>query len=161
MRFGRCIPVIVGDGMRQPFDEVLDYDAFSIRLSEAQFASNLTAALDAVSPSRVAALRAGLACVWRFFTYSSVWGAAADEGGLDDAWAMAMEVLRERLPGQAPRPEFACEGARLPAGHKTLCKAPLCSDGLMEHVPYGNALTGPPVPDEPESNGGGRGRRRR
>ena len=140
-----CVPVVVGDTIAHAWDEVLPPERYSVRLSEAEFKTRLPEALAAITPARVAELQAGLACVWRFFTWSSIWGASADESGRDDAWNMTMEVLRARLPGQPPVAP-PCEGAPLPPGAPPPCRVGLCTDGLATGMPFGNAWAPQPPP---------------
>ena len=69
--FAGCLPLIIMDGVHLPFENVLDYSAFSLRVDEADI-PRLPAILRAVSPERVAQLRRGLAAVRARFGYASL-----------------------------------------------------------------------------------------
>merc|ERR1711871_804212 len=69
--FAGCVPVIVMDGIEMPFENVLNYDSFSVRIAEAEI-PNLPNLLRGISPARVATLQAGLAIVRSRFGYSSI-----------------------------------------------------------------------------------------
>ena len=66
-----CIPVVVGDGIRVPWEGTLDLAAFGLRVPRAQLAS-LPQILRAIPEARVRRLQRGLARVWERFTYSSL-----------------------------------------------------------------------------------------
>ena len=65
-----CIPVIIMDGVHMPFEGVLDYAAFSMRVPERHL-EQLDALLRAVTPQRQAAMREATRKVWTRFTYAS------------------------------------------------------------------------------------------
>ena len=69
--FAGCVPVIVMDGIEFPFENVLNYSAFSIRIAEKDV-PRLPAILRAVPPERIATLQAGLARVRSRFGYGSL-----------------------------------------------------------------------------------------
>ena len=71
--FAGCVPVIVMDGIQMPFENVLDYSAFAVRIAEADV-PRLPAILRAIPRARIAALQAGLAQVRSRFGYSSLAG---------------------------------------------------------------------------------------
>lgn len=52
----RCIPVIASDGLMLPFEEVLDWKRFSVRLYEHEL-PDLGAVLAGVSPEKAAELQ--------------------------------------------------------------------------------------------------------
>mmetsp|Transcript_13969 Transcript_13969/g.45781 ORF Transcript_13969/g.45781 Transcript_13969/m.45781 type:complete len:469 (-) Transcript_13969:196-1602(-) len=66
-----CIPVVVQDEILTPWEDVLDFSSFAIRLPRSQL-PNLVPFLRTVPPSRVAQLQAGGKRVWERFTYSSL-----------------------------------------------------------------------------------------
>ena len=69
--FAGCIPVIVMDGIQMPFENALRYEAFAVRIAEADVPS-LPDILRAISPARVAQLQEALARVRSRFGYSSL-----------------------------------------------------------------------------------------
>jgi len=69
--FAGCVPVIVMDGIELPFENVLNYAAFSVRIAEADI-DRLPAILKAIRPETVRQLQAGLARVRSRFGYSSL-----------------------------------------------------------------------------------------
>ena len=84
-----CVPVIVMDGIEMPFENVLDYSSFSIRLTEAQL-PQLPHLLRAVPRARVAALQEGLRRVRSRFTYAST---AANDLRVSPNASLAAPVL--------------------------------------------------------------------
>ena len=69
--FAGCVPVIIMDGIELPFENVLHYPSFSVRIAEADVDA-LPAILRAIPPARVAQLQAGLALVRPRFGYASL-----------------------------------------------------------------------------------------
>ena len=69
--FAGCIPLIIMDGIELPFENVLDYRAFSVRIAEADVA-RWPAILRQISADRVKQLQVGLAKVRSRFGYSSL-----------------------------------------------------------------------------------------
>ena len=135
---------------------MLNFSNFSLQISDHDFMHHLKERITEVTPQRVAELQAGLACVWRFFVWSSKFGAASDESGRDDAFFLMMEELRRRLPGELPAP-LPCEGLPQIEGQPALCKAgPDCPTGLAENVPHGLAYTGEPYEPNAKVGDGGR-----
>jgi hypothetical protein len=82
-----CVPLIIQDGVHQPFDDVLPYHEFSIRLPQADI-GRLDAILRAVTPSELRLLQAGV----RRFHRAFVWGE-----GQGDAYAWTVRSLQRRL----------------------------------------------------------------
>lgn len=66
-----CVPVIVQDGVHAAWENVLDYDAFSIRVKQADL-HRLVDILEDMPAEVLAAKRRGAKRVWRRFTWSSV-----------------------------------------------------------------------------------------
>jgi hypothetical protein len=91
-----CIPVVIQDGVRQPFDDVLPYWRFSLRLAQADV-PDLERILRAVPPADVAELQAG---VERYFPYF-VWCGSEVEclaaGGRARAYHGVLDSLRRKL----------------------------------------------------------------
>ena len=139
-----CIPVLLGDDVEQAFAEQVDWSQFSVRVAEADV-SRIVDTVAAVPPAAVAAMQAALACAWRFFTWTSLWGALADEDGSSDAFEVLMWTLRQRklrAPGVAPPPKLrACDAVPdgFAAAAQPLCRAGECARGLAEHWPHGGA----------------------
>ena len=66
-----CIPVVVQDGILAPWEEVLDFSSFALRLNRSQLVA-LPQILRAIPKARVEAMRAALGLVWERYTYSSL-----------------------------------------------------------------------------------------
>ena len=71
-----CIPVVVQDEILVPWENVLDFGSFGLRIPRAQL-PRLPQILRAIPEERVRQLQRGLVAVWERFTYSSVARAAA------------------------------------------------------------------------------------
>ena len=84
-----CIPVIIMDGVLMPFEGVLDYASFSLRVPEAEV-EQLDTLLRAVPAARKAAMRAAMATLWTRFTY-------AKSILQPDAWLPRPELPRDYL----------------------------------------------------------------
>lgn len=82
-----CIPVVVMDDVRQPFDDVLPYNEFALRVSQDDL-DDIEEVLRAVPPAEVKRLLAnGERYVWRL-----IW---TQPGGL--AYNTTIEALQRRL----------------------------------------------------------------
>ena len=101
-QFG-CVPVIVQDSVRQAFDDVPPYDAFTVRIEESDI-PNIPDLLRAIPESCegvppggrcLERMRAQLACAIRALTWSSVYGSLFGESGADDA--RSLSLLQHRL----------------------------------------------------------------
>ena len=57
--FAGCVPLIISDGIELPFENVLDYSRFSLRVAEADI-PRLPALLRAIPPHRIAELQRGV-----------------------------------------------------------------------------------------------------
>ncbi|KAK3280519.1 hypothetical protein CYMTET_11642 [Cymbomonas tetramitiformis] len=71
-----CIPVIIQDNVTQPFEEVLSYRKFAVRLQERRI-RNLPEILGRISQEQELGMRQELACARPHFLWSSVFGAVA------------------------------------------------------------------------------------
>jgi len=69
-----CIPVILQDGVDAPWETVLDWRAYSLRVPRERM-GGLFDELKALPTERVAALQAGVRDVWPRFTYLSTFAA--------------------------------------------------------------------------------------
>ena len=76
-----CVPVVFFPFVAMPWDSVLDFDTFALRVNESVFMNGLDAYLASISPQRIWELQDGVECVWRYFSWSSIWGQLDDEGG--------------------------------------------------------------------------------
>ncbi|CAK9877018.1 unnamed protein product [Sphagnum jensenii] len=63
-----CIPVIIQDGIHLPFENVLHYDSFSVRIAEEKL-PNLVSILQAINDTEVDAKLAAVRGMWQRFTY--------------------------------------------------------------------------------------------
>jgi hypothetical protein len=73
-----CVPLIIQDGVHQPFDDVLPYHEFSLRLPQADIA-RLDDILRSVTPVELAALQRGV----RRFHKAFIWEDGNDQKGND------------------------------------------------------------------------------
>jgi hypothetical protein len=135
-----CIPVTVDDTVLQPWDAQLEWANFSIHVKDADL-DRLLEIVDAVPEAEIKRMQAELACAWRFFTWSSLWGSIAGEDGSSDAFEMLMYALREHKEfGKQRRKLGSCE--TVPDGLKPprpLCEAGKCPNGLAPTWPHGGA----------------------
>ena len=65
-----CIPVIIQDGVVQPFQDIIPYQEFSITLSNDDI-KNLPQILSMITPEEIQHLRKGLANIWPAFVYET------------------------------------------------------------------------------------------
>eukprot|EP00899_Mesostigma_viride_P005380 jgi/Mesvir1/14843/Mv05465-RA.1 len=91
-----CIPVIVADKWALPFEELLPWDRFSVRIPEGQLGT-LVATLKGIqsNATRVAEMQAELACASQLLLWSSLVGSSG-ETGIYDGFSALMSVLRLR-----------------------------------------------------------------
>ncbi|GIL72456.1 hypothetical protein Vretimale_4167 [Volvox reticuliferus] len=90
-----CLPVLIGDGVLQPFEPEIDWSNFSIRVPE-QDIPDLPRILNNVPASDVAVKQKRLKCAAQHMFYSSSLGAILGEDGRYDAFETLMEILRVR-----------------------------------------------------------------
>lgn len=102
--FAGCVPVIVMDGIQMPFENVLDYGAFAVRIAEADV-PRLPKLLRALPADRVAKLQAGLERVRSRFGYASL---ARNELRLSLAAGHTREYLT-RLAAESDQHEDALQ----------------------------------------------------
>jgi hypothetical protein len=81
-----CVPLIIQDGIHQPFDDVLPYHEFALRLPQSDMDS-VDAILRGVSPTELLALQNGV----RRFHKAFIWG----PGG--EAYQWVVKTLHRRL----------------------------------------------------------------
>ncbi|CAM6115149.1 unnamed protein product [Calypogeia fissa] len=63
-----CIPVIVQDGIHLPFEDVLDYDAFTVRIAEKDL-PDMVKILRGINETRIDSMLAAVRNMWQRFTY--------------------------------------------------------------------------------------------
>jgi hypothetical protein len=169
MQFG-CIPVIVQDNITQPYEDLLPYDNFAIRIPESEMESlpemlrSIPDSCDGLPPGSrcLQRMRRELTCATRATMWSSGLGSAFGEGGEDDAFALLMLSLQHRLATYvnpigrkqpAWTPEFplkdACDAPRalscLRSVTTPICRAP-CTKKMQRQqhnsFPAGGAVCG-------------------
>jgi hypothetical protein len=93
-----CIPVIVQDFVHQPYDDILPYEVFSLRVPQSEL-ETLEARLRAVTPAQLSALQFGVSRYHRAFVWPQT-------NNLDDkpedgrnAYYYFIKSLRRRLNG--------------------------------------------------------------
>ena len=118
--FHGCVPVFTlghrGDDDALPFDELLPWPKFSLRVPTDELRS-LPAVLRRASSDAAAvdAMRAELACAWRALFWTSLHGSCFGEAPRGDAFDAMMAVLRRRLlrkgvwNGAPPTAASACD----------------------------------------------------
>jgi hypothetical protein len=84
-----CVPVIIQEHVYQPYEEILPYEEFSIRLNNEDL-PRLPSILRSITPEQLAALQAGVAKYWPAF----VWEEEGEPGGR--AFEYALLALRRR-----------------------------------------------------------------
>lgn len=139
-----CIPVAVVDAVAEPFEDVLDWNSFGVRVPEAQL-GNLLDILRAIPPEAVRAKQAALECVAEHYVWSSIHGALGVEDGTRDAFEVLMYALRNKLVGGS-LPPIRC-GAPIPgapsAPLRDLCRFHgSCGTGSRYDLPAGGAACG-------------------
>jgi len=82
-----CVPVIVQDGVSQPWEDMLPYEEFSVRIPQRRI-PQIAALLAAVPDETYLALRTGVARHWRAFVWTD------DVGG--EAYDFMIRSLRVR-----------------------------------------------------------------
>ncbi len=88
-----CVPLIVQDGVHQPFDDVLPYHEFSLRLPQAEI-DRLDDVLRDVSPAELRALQAGV----RRFHKAFIWSDGVNgNGGEGEAYQWMIRSLQRRV----------------------------------------------------------------
>ena len=66
-----CIPVVVQDEILTPWEDVLNFSAYAVRIPRRRLHA-LPEILRAIPPAQVEAMQAALGRVWERFTYSSL-----------------------------------------------------------------------------------------
>lgn len=82
-----CVPVLVQDGVYQPYQDLLPYDEFSVRIPKARL-PHIAEVLASISDDEYRALRAGVAKHWPAFVWHPSWGG--------QAYNLTMQSLEQR-----------------------------------------------------------------
>eukprot|EP00899_Mesostigma_viride_P026830 jgi/Mesvir1/7331/Mv19141-RA.1 len=93
-----CIPVIISDNIDQPFEDLLPYELFSVRVEERRIPDLLDILL-AITPEEEQEMHRQLDCCMARFLWRSVIRERPLPPG-PDAFASIMEVLRRRIEGR-------------------------------------------------------------
>jgi len=154
LAFG-CLPVAFVDDMAEPWEDVVDWPAFGVRIRTQQL-PQLVDMLRSMPAEELAGRRAALACAAQHFWWSSIHGALGGEDGSTDAFETLMYALRRRLagadaPGAPPSdkwPKLGC-GSGIPgapaAPLRRLCgwrEAACRPRGVGGQLPAGGAACG-------------------
>lgn len=89
-----CIPVIVADHIEMPFEDVIDYRSFTVKILESQVLQ-LKDILLSIPKSEIRRKQAVLSQIWRRFAYN-----AETEPG--DAFDMIIQKLRRKVQPMHP-----------------------------------------------------------
>ena len=104
-----CIPVVVQDNILTPWEDVLAFDAYGLRVPRARLPSLVDIVRDVPAP-RVKELQQGLSRVWERFSYSS----------------LALAERRRRCVG------LGAAGCKLPAAEQYLAHPSLTGEDAMD-----------------------------
>jgi hypothetical protein len=91
-----CAPVITSPEVYQPFEPEMNWDDFSVRVTDEEL-SRLPQILDAFLRSSTSTITPRMACAARHLQWSSYYGGSYGEDGRYDAFYTTMEILRVRL----------------------------------------------------------------
>ena len=139
-----CIPVAYVDDVVEPFEHVIDWSSFGVRIPQYKLGS-LVDILRAIPPDVVRAKQAALACVAEHYLWSSVHGTLGEEDGTRDAFEVLMYALRKKaLGGNLPpiRCGEAIPGAPRAALRQTCRFRRGCGVGARYDLPAGGAACG-------------------
>ncbi|GIL82050.1 hypothetical protein Vretifemale_10996, partial [Volvox reticuliferus] len=103
--FMGCAPVIVADGVAEPFEPALNWRDWGVRLAEEAIprAHELLAAVLPELPTKQARMH----CAAQHMLYSTITGAVLGEDGRYDAFETTLEILRVRAAHpDAPQEDF-------------------------------------------------------
>jgi len=135
-----CIPVSFVDDVAEPFEDVLDWAEFGVRIPQTAL-SSLVASLEALPAAAVAAKQAALRCVAPRFLWTSIDGRLGMEDGGSDAFEVLMHALR-RQRGLAPQNRLRCSDGVPQAAPllRPVCALHACDNGRP--WPAGGAACG-------------------
>ncbi|XP_024372401.1 uncharacterized protein [Physcomitrium patens] len=117
-----CIPVIIQDGIHLPFENVLDYESFTVRVAEDNI-HNLITILKAINEAQVDSMLAVVRGLWQRFTYhyavkleanrqklklnkEDLWASVQNSLTGDDAFSTFIHVLEYKLHTDTWRSEM-------------------------------------------------------
>ena len=89
-----CVPVIIQDGVHQVYDDLLPYDAFSVRIPQAEL-GQLEARLRAIPPAKLRVLQHGVRRFHRAFLWPQPGEPEAERGR--DAYYCFLKSLQLRV----------------------------------------------------------------
>ena len=124
--FHGCVPVFtLGDTASTesdalPFEEVLPWERFSLRVPQASLATLPAKLRAAARAPTLRAMQAELGCAWRALFWTSLMGSCFGESARGDAFDTLMLVLRRRA-------------AAWPATVRPPASASACSVGVAQH----------------------------
>ena len=93
-----CIPVVVQDEILTPWENVLNFTSFAIRLPRNQL-HRMIDILKAIPQERIKAMQAKLSVVWERFTFSSLVKAEASRSCTEQPGAHDCRELQRQLRG--------------------------------------------------------------
>ncbi|KAL0339629.1 UNVERIFIED_CONTAM: putative glucuronoxylan glucuronosyltransferase F8H [Sesamum radiatum] len=93
-----CIPVVIQDGIYLPYENVLDYDSFAVRIREDEI-PNLINILRSINETEVESKLANVRNIWQRFLYrDSIMLEAERQNttvGHEESWAIKFSELKE------------------------------------------------------------------
>eukprot|EP00798_Chlamydomonas_sp_ICE-L_P028891 gene28891-32083_t len=92
--FKGCVPVVLGNGLFQPFEPHMDWTQFSVQVRESQIPKIDDLLDEVVDGGRLESMQSKLHCVAQHLAYSSLSGSFMGESGKFDAFETIMEILR-------------------------------------------------------------------
>ncbi|CAM6091825.1 unnamed protein product [Calypogeia fissa] len=112
-----CIPVIIQDGIRLPFEDVLDYSAFTIRIAENEL-PDMVRILRGISETRIDFMLSAVRMMWQRFSYHNAvkleakrqelldkteeqWATEYNSLVEDDAFTTLIQVLHFKLKNRS------------------------------------------------------------
>ncbi|KAK3264865.1 hypothetical protein CYMTET_26420, partial [Cymbomonas tetramitiformis] len=130
--FYECIPVIIQENVEMPYEEYLEWSAFSIRLENKDVPS-LKEKLMGISSSKYEEYQTSLKCVWSRFQWTSIFGAFRSEAEhleRPDAFSTMMEILSRRARGgEVEKVDSCTKQPALDPLPSDLCEFP-CAPGI-------------------------------
>eukprot|EP00270_Netrium_digitus_P003079 TRINITY_DN1349_c0_g1_i3.p1 TRINITY_DN1349_c0_g1~~TRINITY_DN1349_c0_g1_i3.p1 ORF type:complete len:608 (+),score=166.57 TRINITY_DN1349_c0_g1_i3:210-1826(+) len=135
-----CIPVIIQDGIHLPYENVLQYDAFALRLQEADI-PDMVDIIKAIPFEDAKRMQEAVQKIWQRWTYYTVlqqegerqrqlhgempdWAVEVGKLKGDDAIATVIQILHYKLYNDKWRREAAAEEGRNATQLPTSCSRP-------------------------------------
>jgi len=143
-----CTPVLTTPGVYQPFEPEMNWDDFSVRVSDEEL-PRLPQILDAHKPTTEIMQR--MACAARHLRWSAFYGGSYGEDGRYDAFYTTMEIMRVRLVHPYAHPaKYASLDERFRKFMRCeLGEAPRASSPLCTHATNSNRSLYPTPPCPP------------